>query len=553
MVWSSAISACARSNPPQWEMALELLQEGGENVNVVGYNAALSGCARAGEWEPAIALLEKMELSDNITPDAVTYGTILAACESGKQWKLVLKYAEKLQQVPLSLDGLSLTSVLHACQQLGMAEEALEYLDIMKSTHIQQQERVTLGYKRKGVRSPLKGPDAVAYRLVISACARGGLWQEGIRVLQELVETSPQDADVVAYTAAITGCEYAGEWKHAFSLLDKMRCSNVEPNEVTLSAVIGACAVASMNLVKQGEEQLSKIPQQKALQLLQVMKNDARVVDPNIVVYNAAIRACGEALDLESALRLLDELEERNLEPTQVTFGSLMTACERVGNLDGASKVFKRMRNAGIEANEIIYGAAISCCRKAGDPERALLLLRKMIREELSPNVATFNTVLIAQTEGRKADLQRGLLVFKLMRSKQYSSAFPNRQTYNILIKGLATNQEPVRAEAMIRKMQFDGYTPDVDLYTATVAAYEKTGQPLKALRLMESMQEDGYDFYDIEVLDKAFKKAVKLVNAVGRGLVSKETEESTNSGMFLFDIDGKEGEDDAFVRGGVV
>jgi pentatricopeptide repeat protein len=165
-----------------------------------------------------------------------------------------------------------------------------------------------------------------------------------------------------------------------------------------------------------------------------------------------------------------------------------------------------------------------------------------MIREDLSPNVATFNTVIVAQTEGRKANLQKGLLVYKLMKSK-YSKARPNRQTYNLLIRSLASNHEPTGAEAFLRNMRLDGFIPDVDLYTATVTAYEKNGQPLRALRLMESMQEDGYDFYDIKVLNAAFKKAVKLVSVVGRGLSSDDDD-------VAFDIDGKEGEDDEFIGG---
>lgn len=542
VVYSSAISACARTDPADYKLALQLLEEASTKqqlaMNVVGYNAALDACARAGAWEPAIQLLQQMESSELMPiPDAVTYGTILSACERGEQWDLVLKYAHRLQERNLALDGLSLTSILHACQQLGMAQDAIQYLELMKHSAAQS-ERKTAGWQRTGVRQPLNGPDGVAYRLAISACARGGLWEDGIRLLEELRQVD--SVDVIAYTATITGCEYAGEWKRAFQLLEMMRKDGVEPNEVTMASVIGACATACANAAKKDDD--PKLPQQKALQLLRVMKKDQTVVDPNIVVYNAAIRACGEAMDLDSAFKLLNELEEDGLEPTVVTYGSLMTACERVGDMDGASKVFKRMRAADIAPNEIIYGAAISCCRKAGNPERALLLLRKMIREGLSPNVATFNTVIVAQTEGRKADLQKGLLIYKLMKSK-YSKAHPSRQTYNLLIRSLAANQEPIGAEAFLRKMRLDGFIPDVDLYTATVTAYEKNGQPLRALRLMESMQEDGYDFYDIQVLNAAFKKAVKLVSAVGRGLSSDDND-------VAFDIDGKEGEDDEFIGG---
>lgn len=71
--------------------------------------------------------------------------------------------------------------------------------------------------------------------------------------------------------------------------------------------------------------------------------------------------------------------------------------------------------------------------------------------------------------------------------------------------------------------MRHDGYTPDVHLYTATITGYEKNRQPLEAIRVMESMREDGYDFYEIDVLNNAFKKAIKLVNAVGQTLNEKK------------------------------
>ena len=51
-------------------------------MSVVGYNAALSACARAGQWKPAIELLEQME--EMGLPDTVSYGTVLSACERGE-------------------------------------------------------------------------------------------------------------------------------------------------------------------------------------------------------------------------------------------------------------------------------------------------------------------------------------------------------------------------------------------------------------------------------------------------------------------------------------
>ena len=97
--------------------------------------------------------------------------------------------------------------------------------------------------------------------------------------------------------------------------------------------------------------------------------------------------------------------------------------------------------------------------------------------------------------------------------TSQYNK--PNRQTYTMLIQIMAMTAEPSKAEYLLTKLREDGMKPDVDLFTMTVTAYEKNREPRKALALMESMREDGYDFYDIKVLDAAFKQGVKLINTV--------------------------------------
>jgi pentatricopeptide repeat protein len=336
----------------------------------------------------------------------------------------------------------------------------------------------------------------------------------------EAVTGSPPD--VIAYTAAIGCCAEAGEWKRAFSLLNEMQTSryHLQPNVMTYSTVISSCANA---LAKITDSKEKKVILGAALQLLETMKESKYPESqPNIVSYNAAIRTCAEAQDLEGAFRLMDEVISRGLTPTIVTFGSLMTACERVGSVDDMNLVFEllnqfnenRLDTEQIKPNEIIYGAAISCCRKAAQSDRAVQLLKKMIKAGLSPNTATFNTVIMALTEGKYPDIDKALSVFKVMNSQNCA---PNRQTFNVIIRSLAASQRPADAEVFLTNMSTAGFTPDVDLYTITVTCYEKNREPMKALQLMESMRERGYDFYDIKVVNEAFKKAIKLVNVVGR------------------------------------
>mmetsp|Transcript_5553 Transcript_5553/g.8780 ORF Transcript_5553/g.8780 Transcript_5553/m.8780 type:complete len:621 (-) Transcript_5553:14-1876(-) len=568
IVYSSAISACSRGairNPKKYKIALELVKEadGIEDLelNVIGYNAALSACANAAAYEDAMQLFDTMQ--DKHLVDPISYGTVMAACEKAERWKEVLEYAQQMNACGLVMDGWTITSALHACQQLGLAEEGLFYLEELKGlskSNATRHRRQTAGWERKGASraSSLNGPDGVAYRLAISACARGGQWEKGTNLLDEMEDVTGQKPDVMAYTAAITGCEYAGEWWQAFSILNEMRQQNVAPNEVTMAAVIGACATACGKQQQSNDSDNkdndddsssseSQLCLKKALQLLNVMKKDPTIVDPTIVVYNAAIRTCAEAREIKAAFQLLNDAESRRLKPTIITYGTLMTACERAVSVEGMDQVFSLMKIANDEnnhvgkdiiPNEIVYGAAISCLRKASQPERCVSMLRKMIRDGLKPNIATFNTVLKAQTEGRKPKLQNALEVYKMMRAAKDPIITPNRQTFSVLIEACCARQQPQGAEAFLRLMRKSGYKPDVDLYTLTVASYERARQPLKALRLMESMEDDGYDFYSIAPLNTAFKNAVKLVNSV---VGSKKTSSSSRRRNSYKNNDGEE------------
>jgi len=535
VVYNTAVSACGRADPPRPALALRLLKdakERGLRMSSVGYNAAISAVAHAGDWQGAVDLLDQMEKSaeDNDSmvpaPDEVSYGTVLSAFEREQEWQRLLEYADYMHSKGIQLDGLAITSVLHACQSLGLADEAVRYLNMMKESEFLNIQRQTAGWKRPGGRKYFDGPDAVAYLLAVSACARGGAWLKGIELLDEYSRNDSirvSSVDVLIFTAAIKGCEYEGRWEEAFLVLDNMRKRSVEPNSVAFAAVIGACATACSQIKQSDEGKDLNGPLKKAIRLFNVMRKDESILSPDVLVYNAAIRACAEAHDFKRAVKLYDAMELDGVSPNAFTFGALMTACERVGKTDGLNKVFSLMKQVAISPTNVIYGAAISCCRKAGDEERALLLLRKMVQEKVRPNVATFNTVLMAQAETRnKENLAR---VYKLMTSDDSLPIEPNRQSYAITIRAFADMKQPKEAETVLRHMRSKGFVPDVDLYTVIVSAYERTGQPLQALRLMESMNSEGYAFYEDKVLNAAFKRALKMANMVGRRLSTDDGE----------------------------
>jgi len=308
-------------------------------------------------------------------------------------------------------------------------------------------------------------------------------------------------------------------------LIHAMRVDDITPNVVTYSAAINACAAAS---ALANNFAARSLPMEAALNILADMKRRAAgahpdaAVWPNVVTYNAAIKACAEGWNPHGAFTLVEEMTMEGIEPNVVTFGTLMAACERVGKTDSLTKVFDIMEKVGIKPNEIVYGAGISCYRKAGEGKNAFLLLRKMVKEGLSPNIVTYNTVILALIKA--CHIRQVVRVFEYMDCPK-CNVDPNAQTFNSVIYFLALQRMPKEADAFIQRMRVRGLTPQIELFTITVTAFEKAGMPMRALRLMDDMREDGHDFYDIKVIDGAVKGAVQLANKVGRGLARGDDE----------------------------
>ena len=90
-------------------------------------------------------------------------------------------------------------------------------------------------------------------------------------------------------------------------------------------------------------------------------------VQPNVIVYNAAISACEKGERPDEALKLLDEMKTAGVMPDVITYSAAISACEKGGRTDEALELLAEMKAAGVMPDVITYNAAISACaRRAG-------------------------------------------------------------------------------------------------------------------------------------------------------------------------------------------
>ncbi|CAK9042224.1 unnamed protein product [Durusdinium trenchii] len=141
-------------------------------------------------------------------------------------------------------------------------------------------------------------PDVISYSAAISACEKGGQWQQAFKLFEAI--------------AAISACEKGGQWQQAFKLFEAMPKVKVQPNMISYSAAISACE-------KGGQWQ-------QAFKLFEAMPKVK--VQPNMISYSAAISACEKGGQWQQALKLFESMFEANVPPDLVSYNALFDCAE---------------------------------------------------------------------------------------------------------------------------------------------------------------------------------------------------------------------------------
>ena len=80
--------------------------------NVYSFNAAISACGKAGQWERATSLLDDM-FATNVTPDVYSFSAAIQACAAGRQPAVALRIFEAADSA-VELNRVTTNAVLDA-------------------------------------------------------------------------------------------------------------------------------------------------------------------------------------------------------------------------------------------------------------------------------------------------------------------------------------------------------------------------------------------------------------------------------------------------------
>lgn len=401
-----AVVACV-----PWNHVLALLEDAWlhqRHPNLVVYNSAISSCGLA-QWRAALALMEDLE-KRGLQADAVTCGSLVAACEKGSQWQMAMWLFSSEPELRNVVSG---SSAISACAKANEAERAMALLKALPGMQIQPSAasfnaastgqhwetalQLLQAAKINGIKATSKSLMAQ-----LKASEKGSLWQDVLALMRGDVQLG----------IAIRACHQASQWQRALTLFSERCAKGVPPVELWNAAMAG---------------------QENWQHTLMLFEGLQRVLPPDAFSCNLAMKACEMGQHWQGTLTLLRQMLQLQLDDV-LTYHMVMTTCMESWRWETCLSLLQDLESSGSEPGLMTYGPAVGACLRTLQWEHALLLVRHLWAKTLTPDTTMCNAVItVCERSGRWA------WALQLLQEMGCSGPTPDVTTRNAVINACAT------------------------------------------------------------------------------------------------------------------
>ncbi|KAL5972295.1 hypothetical protein ACLOJK_041548 [Asimina triloba] len=223
------------------------------NREVVTWTAMISCYAQNGEPGEAVRLFQAM-LSEDMKPDEVTMLAVISAVEHSASLHLCAWIEDCIHRFGFRLDVRLMNAVMNMHVQCGCIERAFLVFEKMP-------ERNTISYNTMITGCALHGnakgalemfskmiqeevrPNSITFVGVLTACAHGGLVDEGRRYFRMMLDLGYVEVSREHYSCMVDMLGRGGHLDEAHELVSKMAMKTEESSSSTWGALLGACRI----------------------------------------------------------------------------------------------------------------------------------------------------------------------------------------------------------------------------------------------------------------------------------------------------------------------
>ncbi|XP_031476303.1 pentatricopeptide repeat-containing protein At3g62890-like [Nymphaea colorata] len=438
LVLGKFIICCSSSNC--MEYARKVFDEM-SSPSVFFWNAMIKGYQQNGDHMEVLRLYFQMR-SCGFDSDAFTFPVVLRSCSPLKRIRegkgihgLVLKtgYATNVIVQTALMDLYSLS---------GCVASARQVFDEMRERDVICWNTMIAGYSRCGdfanaeeLFHKMPEKDESSWNTLIDMYCKAGDVEAARRLFDEmpkkdiiswnamisgyvhigdmevarlLFDEMPRRS-VVSWNVVITCCVHHRRFTDALDLFRKMQRSDVRPNEVTMVAVLPACAhLGAMDLGQWIHAYIDKNRIRMDVYVTTALIDmygkcgnveEARRVfemakEKDAFSYSTMIEVLALNGKAEEAFQIFSYMQSHGLKPNGVTFVGLLTACSHAGLVEKGRMYFNMMKSEyNLEPKSEHFGCMVDLLGRAGYLDEAFELIKSMPME---PHVVVWGALLNA-------------------------------------------------------------------------------------------------------------------------------------------------------------
>lgn len=384
--------------PPYKNRSISLKQSHNSLDPTISWTASIAGHCRNGQLAEAVTLFTQMRLA-GVEPNHITFVTFLPSCADKVLFgSSIHAYARKL--------GLDTNNVIMGTALIGMYAKCGNVGDA------------------RLVFDELSVKNMVSWNTMIDGFMRNGEINDAIELFEQMPERN-----AVSWTALISGFVKRGQFEQALAWFREMQLSGVEPDYVTIIAVLSACAdlgtlglglwmnrlVMNFRLednIKICNSMIDMYSRCGCIDCAQQVFD--KMTNRTVVSWNSIIVGLAVNGNAEEALNFFDLMLKKGFKPDGVSFTGALTACSHAGLIDEGLQLFHNMKRVhGIAYRIEHYGCLVDLYSRSGRLEDALNVIKSM---PMKPNEVVLGSLLAAcRTQGNVSLAERLMeYLFKL-------------------------------------------------------------------------------------------------------------------------------------------
>ncbi|KAM0945486.1 putative tetratricopeptide-like helical domain superfamily [Dioscorea sansibarensis] len=341
--------------------------------NVVSWNTMLSAYVRAGELASARRVFEEMPVKDVVSWNSLVSGYAKAG--------LMDQSLDLFRRMP-ERNSASWNGIISAYVDVGDMGMARKVFDKMPVKSSVSWIAMISGYSQSGdvdfareLFDKMEEREVFAWNAMIACYAQNGCPRDALVLFNRMnkPETNVQP-DEMTFSSAISACAQLSDMRFGLWIESHMACVGVEMDDHLGTALIDLYSKCG------GVE--------KAFELF----NGLRKRD--LVSYSAMILGCGINGRSTDAMSLFDEMLREKIVPNSVTFVGLLAAFKHAGLLQEAHQCFGTMWSEHkVKPSGDHYAIMVDLLGQSGSVEEAYLLIKEM---PMKPHVGVWGALLQA-------------------------------------------------------------------------------------------------------------------------------------------------------------